>query len=66
MTDILNNRAFEAVRAGVVDCLGGMDHVDRVEAMTMRFCEHYRGRVDVVSPGLQHCCMTLMIISWWG
>lgn len=43
---------FEAVRAGVVDCLGGddsghgMDHIDRVEAMTMRFCEHYEGGVD--------------------
>lgn len=41
-----------AVRAGVVDILGGddsghgMDHIDRVEAMTVRFCEHFKGTVD--------------------
>ncbi len=43
---------FDAVRAGVVEFLGGddsghgMDHIDRVEAMTMRFCEHFKGEVD--------------------
>lgn len=36
----------------MVDCLGGdgsghgMDHIDRVEAMSMRFCEHYSGVAD--------------------
>lgn len=52
MTEGIDNTIFEAVRAGVVDCLGGddsghgMDHVDRVEAMSIRFCEHYLGVVD--------------------
>lgn len=52
MTKVKSRYDFEAVRAGVVDCLGGddsghgMDHIDRVEAMTMRFCEHYNGVVN--------------------
>jgi len=52
MTDSKNIDVLKAVRAGVVACLGGddsghgMDHIDRVEAMTMRFCEHFGGKVD--------------------
>lgn len=52
MTKAKSRYDFDAVRAGVVVCLGGddsghgMDHIDRVEAMTMRFCEHFKGVVD--------------------
>ena len=52
MTRPISNSTFEAVRAGVVECLGGddsghgMDHIDRVEAMTMHFSKHFEGRID--------------------
>lgn len=52
MTHTFDNKVLEAVRAGVVACLGGddsghgMDHIDRVEALAMRFCEHFKGEVD--------------------
>lgn len=43
---------FTAVKTGVAEYLGGddsghgMDHIDRVEAMTVRFCGYYQGEVD--------------------
>lgn len=52
MTGDIHKDVFDTVRAGVVDCLGGddsghgMDHIDRVEAMTVRFSEHYSGVID--------------------
>ena len=47
-----NKQALLAVRVGVIECLGGddsghgMDHIDRVERLTVRFCDEFKGEVD--------------------